>query len=513
MRSSNRVRTLTLGRSAGISVLIAAAALVNACAARQTDPLLPPTVIAARDRNARALQSDIAGLFAAPALQRSLTAVRIDSLDQQEVLFRYNDERRVLPASCLKIVTYATAAERLGWDYRFVTRLYATGPIVDGVLQGDLIVTGSGDPAFSARYEGPDVVFAHWAERLKEAGIRSIAGRLVGDDRAFGAEHFGPGWGWDDLANGYAAPVGALQANDNVAMVTVTPGGKAGELAATTLADPHAGLALEARVDTVEPGTSTSVVFERPPGTATLRVSGGIPAGAPPIVRPVAVADATRHFLGILRDVFESHGVLTTGGIVDVASAGVLAGPTRGPLVEHRSPPLSEIAAIGLKTSHNLHAESVFRVLGASGGGGASTALARESLRGTLSSWGIPPDAVVIADGSGLSRYTYVTADALMTVLRRMAGDERHRDHWMAAFPAGGTEGTLSARFTAGTAHGRVRAKTGTMMAVRSLAGYVRSDAGELLAFVMIVNNAVGTREEVDAVLDAAVERLVAFRR
>jgi D-alanyl-D-alanine carboxypeptidase/D-alanyl-D-alanine-endopeptidase (penicillin-binding protein 4) len=99
-----------------------------------------------------------------------------------------------------------------------------------------------------------------------------------------------------------------------------------------------------------------------------------------------------------------------------------------------------------------------------------------------------------------------------MRVLRRMAADERHRDGWLASFPVG-SEGSLSSRFLDGVAKGRVRAKTGELAAVRALSGYVRTEAGELLAFVMIVNNATGTRPEVDAVLDRVVERLVSFRR
>jgi serine-type D-Ala-D-Ala carboxypeptidase/endopeptidase (penicillin-binding protein 4) len=512
MRSSNRVGTLA--RALTLSVLIGIAVVPgNGCAARRSDPLLSPTVIDARDRHARAFQEDIATLFAAPALGRGLAAVRVESLDRDEVLFRYNDERRVLPASCLKIVTYAAAAELLGWDYRFVTRLFANGPIVEGVLQGDLIVTSSGDPTFSARYEAPAIVFGRWAERFKEAGIRSIAGRLVGDDRAFGADQLGAGWAWDDLANAYAAPVGALQVDDNVTTVTVTPGARPGELAATTIAEAQDGLTLEARVDTVDAGASTTIVFERLPATRTLRVSGAIAAGAPPIVRSVAVVDTTRHFLKILRDVLESSGILIAGGITDIASAGVIPSAAGAPLLEHASPPLREIAAVGMKTSHNLHAESVFRALSAKDVLVASTALSRDAVTRVLSSWGVSADAAVVADGSGLSRHNYVTAAAVMTVLRRMAADEDHRDDWMGAFPAGGSDGTLSSRFMSSVARGRVRAKTGTLMGVRSLAGYVRTDAGELLAFVMIVNNAVGTREEVDGVLDAAIDRMVAFRR
>ena len=112
---------------------------------------------------------------------------------------RSTPAKLLMPGSTMKIVTLAAAAERLGWNYVYDTRLVAAGPIEAGVLNGDLVVVGSGDPSILDGEVVASGVFAGWAETLKANGIRTITGRIIGDDNAFDDETLGPGWAWDDL--------------------------------------------------------------------------------------------------------------------------------------------------------------------------------------------------------------------------------------------------------------------------------------------------------------------------
>jgi D-alanyl-D-alanine carboxypeptidase/D-alanyl-D-alanine-endopeptidase (penicillin-binding protein 4) len=262
---------------------------------------------------------------------------------------------------------------------------------------------------------------------------------------------------------------------------------------------------------TVAAGAPMVLGFERLPGTVRLEVSGEIAVGDQ-VTRAVSLVDPIRHFLTALREVFAAHGIEIGRGIAVQPEPGDSA-TLPVPLVRHESPPLRELAATAMRTSHNLHAESLFRALARLEMPAGTVEDARRSIKELLERWGVPGDAVIVADGSGLSRDNLVTASALMAVLRGMATDDTHRDEWMALFPAGGREGTLNRRFAVGVAAGRVRAKTGTLSAVKALSGYVRTAGGELLAFVMIVNNAAGSRQEVEGVLDRAVERLASFER
>ena len=141
----------------------------------------------------------------------------------------------MMPASNMKIVTLAAAADILGWDHRFTTTLETSAAVDRGVLAGDLFVRGGGDPTINAREGRAAAVLDEWAAALRAAGINEIDGRIVGDDQLFDDEGIGPGWAWDYLQFGYAAPVGALQFNENLATLTVRPAAQAGDPAEVTL--------------------------------------------------------------------------------------------------------------------------------------------------------------------------------------------------------------------------------------------------------------------------------------
>jgi D-alanyl-D-alanine carboxypeptidase/D-alanyl-D-alanine-endopeptidase (penicillin-binding protein 4) len=134
-------------------------------------------------------------------------------------------------------------------------------------------------------------------------------------------------------------------------------------------------------------------------------------------------------------------------------------------------------------------------------------------VRNVLAGWGIARDEYVIYDGSGLSRYNYVSPAALVKVLTRMYADMRHRNAFLATFPIGGEDGTLQRRMVGTAAEHNVRAKTGSISNVRSLSGYVTTSNGETLAFSMIANNFTVAQSEVDAALDLAVSHLAEFSR
>ena len=155
-------------------------------------------------------------------------ALDVRSLDTGERLYSLNAGRLMMPASNMKILTVAAAAEVLGWDYRFTTALETSGTIANGVLRGDLFVRSNGDPSINTRAGRADDVLFEWARALGAAGITAIEGRIIGDDQAFDDEGIGAGWAWDYLQYGYAAPVGALEFNENVATLTVAPGAAAG---------------------------------------------------------------------------------------------------------------------------------------------------------------------------------------------------------------------------------------------------------------------------------------------
>jgi len=461
----------------------------------------------------RALRRDLDRTFGAPAFDRVIWAVEVRSLETGELLHGINPSKLVMPASNMKILTLAAAAERLGWDFTFETRLFATGPIVGGVLQGDLVVAATGDPTINGRGGSAQRVFEAWADRLREAGITTIAGRLVGDGRSLAREALGQGWAWDYLSAGYAAPVSALQYNENVVEVVIQPGAAAGTPASIEVRPGDSGLTIDGVVTTTAAGGRASVSIERLPGSSRLQVTGSVPAGSDAITRTASVDDPSQFYVQELQSTLVEKGIVIRSSPALWTQVQVLPDEQSMRLIfTHRSPPLSEIAITLMKVSQNLYAETLLRALGVRGGAG-TVAEGQRLVREVLGGWGIPPDGYVLADGSGLSRYNYVTAETIVEVLRRMATDPRHSAAFEAALPVVGKDGTLARRMQGTPAEGNAKAKTGSIANVRALSGYVTTRDGERLVFSIIANNFNVPAETVDAAADAAVVRLAEFSR
>ena len=232
----------------------------------------------------------------------------VRSLSSGDTLYSLNADKLLLPSSTMKVITLAAAADRLGWDYTFDTRVSAAGTIDGGVLDGDLIITGSGDPSIDNWDGDATRLFHEWADALKTASIRRISGRIVGDDRAFDGEALGAGWMWDDLDRSFAAGVSALQFNENTAQITVLPG-------AAVLGDERIRLTFapaSAELHRAQPGEDRAArAGDRGGGRDLERRLRGSDARGPrraisrlaPLrsCRNVAVVNPTRYFVNELR--------------------------------------------------------------------------------------------------------------------------------------------------------------------------------------------------------------------
>ena len=485
------------------AALALVAAGCHATARPAAAPALPPLA---------ALQRDLDAILAAPALEHGHWSVLVKSLKAGDTVYDRNARKLMMPASNLKIVTLAAAAETLGWDYTYVTSIFTAGPIEDGTLGGDLVVVGSGDPSITSAEA--DAIFGDWAERLKRAGVRTVAGRVVGDDRAFDEVGLGFGWSWDDLPDDYAAGVSALQFNENAVRVTVAPGPAAGASAGVSVTPGGSGLAIVSAVTTGAAGSPAAIAARRLPGSMRLALRGTIGAGAAPATLTVSVENPTLFFATALRDALIAHGLDVRGPAVAVGE--LRDPPSRGdaPIAAHRSPPLSTLAVRLMKASQNLYAETLLKTLSARAGGRPADAESgRKEAAAALVPWGIDGGSLIQRDGSGLSRYDYVTADALVAILAHIDRDERLRTPFEASLPVAGRDGTLANRMKGTPAEGNARAKTGSMSNVRALSGYVTSASGEPLVFSLLANNFDAPAETITRTEDAIVVRLAQFAR
>jgi D-alanyl-D-alanine carboxypeptidase/D-alanyl-D-alanine-endopeptidase (penicillin-binding protein 4) len=458
------------------------------------------------------LQRRIAGLLADPAIGAGIWGIEARSLSNQEVLAAVNAHTLLTPASTMKTITLAVAADRLGWDYTYETQVFATGPIANGTLDGDLIAVGSGDPSLDDWDGQASIVFRSWADHLRDLGVTTVSGRIIGDDDAFGDDGLGPGWAWDDMAFSYSAPASALQFNQGTAQIVVTAGASVGAPAVVTVSPPFADVPLDAQVVTTAAGAPPSLVLTQHPRSPVVTLTGGIGVGSRQL-RNVAVENPTLYFTRALRAGLVANGIDVRGDAVDIDDIEPAPRVSGSPVLTHRSPALSSIADTLMKLSQNLYAETLLRTLAPAEPHGATAEAGRDVEREVLAGWGLDPADMLIADGSGLSRYNLLTPDAMVAVLAHVYGDDRLRYPYLAALPLGGRSGTLAQRLRGTRAEGNVSAKTGSFTHARAVAGFVRTADGEPVAFAIVANNYGVAAAEVDRVTDAILVSLAEIRR
>jgi D-alanyl-D-alanine carboxypeptidase/D-alanyl-D-alanine-endopeptidase (penicillin-binding protein 4) len=465
------------------------------------------------------LERDLDGIFDDPVLARAFVAARVESLGPRgsrtppRTIYRRNADQLVVPASNMKLVTVAAAATLLGWGFRYDTRLESIGSVTGGVLDGDLLVTGSGDPSIGSPDGGHGQLFLSWTDALLGAGIRHVHGRLIGDDNAFEDEGRGAGWAWDYLGAGYAAPAGALTYNEGAAIARITPGASPGTPASVTFGPPGHPLDLHADVRTETAGSTVSLTLFRAPAATKVSLSGSVPAGGPAVQRTAAVDNPTRFFVDALQAALGSRGIVVSGGAWDIDDlASDASRGDRQTIAVHESEPLSALAGYALKVSQNLYAELFLKTMGLHAGRAGTTEAGRRAVGSLLTKWKIPADAIVMQDGSGLSRYNYLTAGAVVALLTHVWMDEKLRGPFLAGLPVAGRDGSLERRMRGSALDGRVQAKTGTISNVRALSGYLDTDSGDKLVFSIIVNHFTAPNDAVDAVVERALARLVEDR-
>jgi len=372
------------------------------------------------------VERQLRAIFEDPAYYRALWAVKIQSLQTGAVLYERNADKLVLPASSMKILTAFAAIERLGLDFKFETRVATDGVVKDGSLMGNIIVVGGGDPTLGARLSSPDpqrlengdpiAVFEEWAAKLQSLGIQRINGDIIGDDSVFDRVPLGLGWAWDDLPYGYSAEVGGLPYNENVVLLRLTPASSPQGRVSVESFPATSYLSVRSELETVPAWEEADYRIQRRAGTNQAVLAGTVVTGSSPFWVSVAVDNPTLYFVTVFKETLERQGIQVTGTVRDIDDLGDRAPGPLETLIVHRSPNLAFIIQVLLKTSSNLYAESLIRMLDQHVHG-KSFDEGREEVEEMLTRIGVPSDSYVLADGSGLSRnsfliFIYIVLDA-----------------------------------------------------------------------------------------------------
>ncbi len=417
------------------------------------------------------------------------------SLTRGDTLFAWRADRLMVPASNAKLFTTAAALHYLGTEFRFVTVLFAEGRVNNGVLFGDLVLYGTGDPTF-----GLDTAsLAPFADSVARAGIRRIRGAVVGDASFLGAELTGPGWSPDNFARPFAAPPSALNAAENVIVITVTPGRSTGDAARVTVDPPNDYYTVVSVVVTGRARSRTRISVDRGPAHGVIDLRGVIAPDRAAWRTSVVVQEPAVFAAGMLRSLLAARGIEVQGGVRSetgdaperarqmLAATHGATDPFANAIAVRRSPPLDDLVTFINYRSHNLSAELAFRTIGRTvGGAGTFAAGAQAVARFLRDQVGLPPGSFRVTDGSGLSLLDQATPRSLVQLLAWMRRAPEGRAFYQ-SLPVVG-EGIRS-RMLGTAAVGRLRAKTGTMNAVSALSGYVSAAGGEELVFSLLVND------------------------
>lgn len=484
-----------------------------------------PAVVAApaaAPATATRLQSDLERLINSTGWRGDRWSVLVVSLDRGDTLFSHAADDALAPASGLKLFTTAAALYYLGPHFRYNTFLLSDGKIENGVLNGDLVVYGTGDPTFSARFGRRDGVWHAFADTLKALGVREIRGDVIGDGSYFAGMGSGAGWQESYINASYAAPSSALSYAENIATLQIKPGA-VGQRPQVSLVGADEGIVVVNEATTVGRGRSwinaTRTAYDGP-----IVVRGQISRASVSIQRTIPVADPPRYAAGVFRQILIDGGINVTGGVKSVTRAE--ESPVTGRVVfapaldssapvrvlaMHQSPPLLDIIDIINKKSHNLMAEQALRTVGRVALGEGSVDGGFRAVRELLEKeTGSAPNELHMDDGSGLSVLDRASARNFIQLLSFMAKSPMFDEYW-STLPEAGVRGGL--RRMGGTpAQANLKAKTGTINNVSSLSGYVRSANGERLAFSIISNNVPSTYRA-KRVEDAIGIRLASFNR
>jgi len=438
-----------------------------------------------------------------------------------ETLFDLSADKYFVPASNMKLFTTALALAKLGPDFRFHTTLETRGAISsEGVLSGDVVLVGRGDPNLSNRkfpyelkeeFDGPpEKVFVELADALVAKGVKGISGDVIGDDSYFPRERYPNGWEIDDMVWEYGAAISAIVVDDNTVGLTLTPGEQAGNPVEAAVSPATPDFTVENNVVTSAAEVKSDLTLMREPGSNLVVVKGSLPARSSPRKLVLAIEEPAQHAAVLLKRLLEERGVKVTG-VARARHAPAGSGGDPVVLAEHVSVPLGDAVKLINKISQNLHTEMLLRTVARQGGPWATPDEMAQAPADFYMAAGIAPGDVIQTDASGLSRHDLVTPRAIVTLLG-FAGKQPWFETYYGSLPVAGQDGTLEDRMKNTLAAGRIHAKTGSVEHVRTLSGFAETPGGRRLIFSFLSNNQGGkSHEAADALTGLCVAMLEEF--
>lgn len=457
-----------------------------------------------------------------------------------ETVVSVGEEKMLVPASNMKLISTGAALYSLGPDYRFSTDIAYDGSISEGVLHGNLYIVGGADPMLGSKDTSATAltsVFEEWEKALKRAGIRRIDGHIVGDGRWLNGPSEEPTWLWNDLGTYYGSGVTGLMFYENMMSFSVSPGSSVGSPVNMEPYYPSCSwMTLRYEGTTGRKGTGDKLYMytsEFAP-IAAIRGTYGIDRGKKRV-------DCSNKFPEYTLAVYfknhlERKGMKCTGGATDfkLKSDWLEGQPpayrigTDGDSLKvidtFYSPSLERIVFKTNHESNNLCAETLLRTLGKENRGSSCYDSSYVAIKDVLRKMHVGSSGVNIQDGSGLSRQNLVSADFFCRFLGAMM-DSPCFEEFLRSLPIPGGNGSLNYNMKGypEALRRRIRVKSGSMNGVRCYSGYIlpadyttgtpitQEIKDRTVIFSVMTNNCVSPSWKVRPMLDRFMAELAGF--
>ncbi|PKO17631.1 D-alanyl-D-alanine carboxypeptidase/D-alanyl-D-alanine-endopeptidase [candidate division BRC1 bacterium HGW-BRC1-1] len=422
--------------------------------------------------------------------------------DGRTELLNVNGGKSVLPASCMKTVSSGIAMSHLGPDHRFHTDVITSGSVVNGLLNGDLVVRGGGDPTLgSDRVKGSLnalQVIDEIVSTTRAVGIQSITGDVVGDDSYFPWDPIPDGWDWQDIGNYYGAGTSGLCFSDNLYHLRFKPGKSVNDPAQIIASDPPLpGVEWVNEMRTGAAGSGDQGYIYGAPAGSLRWVRGTVPAGDIFSIRG-SLPDPALTCAHMLKAALNSQGI-RVGGIAR-STRGKSEGTGGSKILTLESPRVADIMFNLNKESFNLYAEMMLMHTSRSADDGLRAAGVKLEEK-FLKEANVPMNGWNITDGSGLGRTNTVTAIGMVHYLSALM-KKPHFKEWKNTIAVMGVDGDLAKRSIGTPLVKNVIGKTGYIGGSRGLVGYLTTHSGKELTFAILANHFDGTMKSVDADID-----------
>lgn len=412
-------------------------------------------------------------------LETSEAGILVYDLTAKKEVYRHQAEKLYRPASVEKVITSVTALSVLGKDYDIKTGLSYSGYIDNDTLHGNLYVKGDFDPEFMQE-DMESLVNA-----VYNTGIHYVDGRLVGDVSMMDSVYWGPGWAWDDTPDSFQPYLSPLMLNRGCVNISISPSSGKGK--ADIEINPESDFYMVENItkSNTSSGGNVSVTRNWLYNDNTIRIKGGVRGKSGSVLN---VFDTKGFFMNTFRYQLEKKNIFASR---DSIFYGVVPSDTKGLYTVTRN--VDAVLKRALKESDNLSAESLFFHVTREILGGKKKLSHKDGQKAIYrfmeSDLNMDSRKYRIVDGCGVSDYNYVSPELVMEYLKYAFYSPLVFPPFYDSLPIAGIDGTLKYRMGKSRCFRNVRAKTGTITGVSSLAGYITSESKHTIAFVIINQN------------------------